>query len=83
MTKEREWGQDPVKQVDLTDDQRVALFEAVVETMKQRKQTRALKDEPDYLCGAMAVIERLGIPCPMWPIFIMTGRSLLDEGGEE
>ena len=64
----------------------------VENTLIQRKNTSALKDECDFLAGAMTVLQQInihiyestekdsmGIVPPMWLLLPMTGRSLLEE----
>jgi len=76
--QEQKWGDNPIQQVDLKEDDRKALCTAIEDVMTRRHTVGALKSEADFLCGAMAVMERLGITCPVWPILIMTGRSIFD-----
>ena len=73
------WGSNPVKEVTLSKEQYKDLCEAVLNTGTDRKKAGTLKDEADFLSGAMVVMERLGIGCPAWPLMIMSGRSLLEE----
>lgn len=79
MNEEREWGESPVKAAELSKEEYAELVESVVETGKARRRTGALECEADFLAGAMVVMERLGISCPVWPILILSGRSVLEE----
>lgn len=74
------WGEDAVKMVELSAEQYGALMMRVVETAKSRYKEIGSLQEDDFLCGAMSAIEALGIGCPVWPLLIMTGRSVIDDG---
>ena len=65
--------------VSLTKEQYQEMCERILELGKNRKEQGALNDEADFLCGAMSVMEALGITLPVWALFIMTGRSLLED----
>lgn len=79
MTKEKEWGQDSIKDVKLTKNEVSELYDEVIEVGRTRNKNMGIFNEIDYLCGAMAVFHALNIPCPTWPISIMCGKSLLDK----
>ena len=63
----------------------------VEKVLLQRDENGVLKDETDYICGAMAVIKavndaygtekgnRLDDVPVMWQIYPMTGRSIVEE----
>tara|TARA_Y100000361_G_scaffold45822_1_gene39652 strand:+ start:318 stop:566 length:249 start_codon:yes stop_codon:yes gene_type:complete len=64
----------------------------VEDTLIQRKNTSALKDECDFLAGAMTVLQQInihiyesteedsmGIVPPMWLLLPMCGRSVIEE----
>ena len=64
----------------------------VEHTLIQRKNTSALKDECDFLPGAMTVLQQvnmliyertekdsMGIVPPMWMLLLMCGRSVIEE----
>lgn len=75
-----EWGDNPVTEaVAMSDAQYKELLERVIEMGISRKKQQGTIDEPDFLSGAMVTMEALGIKCPMWPIAIMTGQTILEE----
>ena len=75
-----EWGTNPVKAVELTQEEFSDLCNEVRRIGRDRKCAQGdTFNEIDYVCGAMAVMERLGLKCPAWPLLIMAGRSVVDE----
>jgi len=54
-----------------------ALCESVVGHGEGRMKEVAGFKEDDYLAGAMAVMEFLELPFPVWPLVIMTGRKVI------
>ena len=63
----------------------------VEKVLLQRDENGVLKDETDYICGAMVVVnaitkafdsdeERFMVDVPvMWQLYPMTGRSIIEE----
>ena len=63
----------------------------VEKVLLQRDENGVLKDETDYICGAMVVVnaitkafdsdeERFMVDVPvMWQLYPMTGRSIVEE----
>lgn len=76
--KPGDWGYNPVKKVALSKGSFSELVKRVEATGKKRKEAGALVNEADYFCGAMAAMEALGVGCPVWPLFLMSGRSVVD-----
>jgi len=77
------WGTDPVKDVSLTKHQFQELCTAIVQIGTDRKKRQGGKiDEADFFTGAMAVMERLGIQVPAWPLLIMAGRNIIPDEEE-
>ena len=73
-----DWGENPVKKVELTKGEYTKLLEKVLEvgTARNREMSGKISEE-DFLCGAMSTMEALGIKCPMWPLAIQFGEKLL------
>jgi len=64
-----------------TMNERGQLMKRVEEAGASRWDAGTLKDEADYLAGALAVMESLGIGCPAgWFFGIMRGESQLKQG---
>lgn len=40
----------------------------------------SLGPQPEFLAGAMAMIQHLGLDLPMWPLPLMAGRSVIKNG---
>ena len=78
----KEWGQDAIKDVELTKEEIEKLYNAVIEDGRGRKGFVRNMSEPDYLCGAMSVFNALNIACPTWPVSIMIGKSVLNLSDE-
>ena len=75
-----EWGTNPVEKVTLTKEKYKELIQSIQDVGHERKKGQGGKlNEADFFCGAMAVMERLGIGCPVWPVMIMAGRSIVDK----
>ena len=76
---EDKWGFNPVKKVSLTESQYDNLLDRVEDTGKRRKQihTPSGFSEVDFLAGAMATMEALGIGCPPWVWDILAGNKIL------
>jgi len=71
------WGDNAIYKIELTTKEYVELVDAVIAAGKNRKVAQGEINEVDFICGAMAVMERLGIGCPVWPLQIMTGIKIL------
>ena len=74
-----EWGSNPIKKTELSEKEFKDLVIAIEKIGLDRKQAQGKIDEPDFFCGAMAVMERLGIGCPTWPLLMMSGNGILEE----
>ena len=73
-----DWGTNPVKKVNLNKEDYHKLIQSIQTIGRDRKKAQGDLDEADFFCGAMAVLDRLGIDPPVWPILIMSGRSIVD-----
>ena len=71
-------GRNPVIKVSLSDKEMSELCDRVVHMARGRKGMLSELNEPDFFTGAMAVMEALSIPCPMWVMQIMLNGSVLD-----
>lgn len=69
----------PILELDLTDSTYQKLLNEVVKMGRARKNNNALMDEAEFFTGAMTVMATLGLKLPIWTLFIMSGRSILDE----
>lgn len=66
-----------MEKINLTKEQYHEMCEGIIKHGKERKeQTRGFKED-DFLSGAMACMDVLGIALPMWPIMIMAGRKVI------
>ena len=74
------------------EEMRTKIQQRVEDTLKARDDSGALKDECDFLCGAMTVLgivnqifydateeESMGVVPPLWILGPMSGRSVLEE----
>ena len=76
------WGDNAIKKVELTKEQYSDLLKSVEETGRSRKKSQGKIDECDFLCGAMAVMEKLNIGCPAWALLLMS-ESVLEPGSRQ
>ena len=76
MNEDREWGEGPVVDVKLSAEQYKDLITRVTDASTNRNIHTADMKEDDFACGAMAVMECLGIACPTWPLLIMAGEKI-------
>ena len=74
------------------EEMRDQIVQKVEDTLKARDKSGALKDECDFLAGAMTVLgninillygeteeQSMGIVPPLWILYPMSGRSVLEE----
>ena len=73
MTKEQ-----PIKSFVLNETEYKELCNRVIDMgLFRRKDHPEVFREDDYLSGAMSVMAALGMPLPMWPLMIMSGRKVI------
>jgi len=73
-----EWGENGVCKLELGKEAYGKLLDGVKETARRRKESQGKLNDADFAAGAMTVMEKLGIPCPIWPLMIMSGRDWLE-----
>ena len=74
------------------EEMRTKIVQKVEDTLKARDKSGALKDECDFLAGAMTVLQQVNmliydstekdsmeIVPPMWMLLPMCGRSVIEE----
>lgn len=71
------WGDNPVKRVNLTKGQFSKLQNRVIASGKDRLKTQGKINEIDFLAGAMTTMHILGVACPVWVIQLMTGTKII------
>ncbi len=77
MNKSNAWGKEPVKAVELSPEDHQKLCSQVIKLGEKRKAMHSNFNEVDFLAGAMAVMERLNIPCPVWPALFILGQDVI------
>jgi hypothetical protein len=61
----------------LTNDQYKEMCKNIIKHGEGRKEVTDKFKEDDFLCGAMACMDALGIALPVWPFMIMAGRKVI------
>ncbi len=74
MPEDKEWGDEPIQRVELTEEENAKLQKVVEETALGRQDVGSLKSSPDFCAGALTVMNALGIKCPVWPMMILANR---------
>jgi hypothetical protein len=75
------WGEDAIVPVALTDKEYSELIKRVEDMGRSRQKVQSNMNDVDFVCGAMAVMDALGIKCPVWPFKVMSGNPIF--GGSD
>lgn len=67
-----------IKKVELTSEEYRAMVERVESCGLERRNFLPMKDD-DFIAGAISVLTFFGIPCPIWPLLIGSGREWISE----
>lgn len=82
MSTDNEWGRNAIVKMRLTQEQRSELYDRIIRLGINRKRTKGELNEADFACGAMGVMEALGIAPPMWPMAVLAGIPIFTEEEE-